>query len=148
MKVFISYKTKGEAWGGGNQFLKNLKDKFLKMQQICDDPKDADIILFNSHHNLIETLQKSGVERWTVIQHCLSIMMIFAIIMAINSNSWYSVDTELFGGESWHSDVTWMKPTGYVSILHAIDLPDVGGDTAFSSTISAFGSADKACGGT
>ncbi len=56
MKVFISYKTKGEAWGGGNQFLKNLKDKFLKMQQICDDPKDADIILFNSHHNLIETL--------------------------------------------------------------------------------------------
>ena len=47
-------------------------------------------------------------------------------------------DTELFGGESWHSDVTWMKPTGYVSILHAIDLPDVGGDTAFSSTISAF----------
>ena len=31
-----------------------------------------------------------------------------------------------------------MKPTGYVSILHAIDLPDVGGDTAFSSTISAF----------
>ena len=56
MKVFISYKTKGEAWGGGNQFLKNLKDKFLIMQQICDDPKDADIILFNSHHNLIETL--------------------------------------------------------------------------------------------
>ena len=50
-------------------------------------------------HNLIETLQKSGVERWTVIQHCLSIMMIFAIIIAINSNSWYSVDTELFGGD-------------------------------------------------
>ena len=47
-------------------------------------------------------------------------------------------DAELFGGESWHSDITWMRPTGYVSILHAIDLPDVGGDTAFSSTISAF----------
>ena len=47
-------------------------------------------------------------------------------------------DSELFGGESWHSDVTWMKPIGYVSILHAIDLPDVGGDTAFSSTIAAF----------
>ena len=56
MKIFISYKTKGEAWGGGNQFLKNLKEKFLKMQNLCDHPKDADIILFNSHHNLIETL--------------------------------------------------------------------------------------------
>ena len=56
MKIFISYKTKNEAWGGGNQFLKNLKVKLFKMQQICDEPKDADIILFNSHHNLIETL--------------------------------------------------------------------------------------------
>ena len=44
-------------------------------------------------------------------------------------------DTELFVRVT--SDA-WMKPTGYVSILHAIDLPDVGGDTAFSSTISAF----------
>ena len=56
MKIFISYKSKIEAWGGGNQFLKNLKHKLSKMQKICDDPKDADIILFNSHHNLIKTL--------------------------------------------------------------------------------------------
>ena len=56
MKIFIAYKNKGNAWGGGNQFLKNLKDKFLKMNNICHHPKDADIILFNSHHNLIETL--------------------------------------------------------------------------------------------
>ncbi len=56
MKIFISYKSKGDVWGGGNQFLKNLKEKFLKSQNICNHPKDADIILFNSHHNLIETL--------------------------------------------------------------------------------------------
>ncbi len=56
MKIFISYKFKEEAWGGGNQFLKNLREKFLKSRNICDHPKDADIILFNSHHNLIETL--------------------------------------------------------------------------------------------
>ncbi len=56
MKIFISYKTKGKAWGGGNQFLKNLKEQFFKMGNICNHPKDADIILFNSHHNLIETL--------------------------------------------------------------------------------------------
>ncbi|MGI9463937.1 MAG: TauD/TfdA dioxygenase family protein, partial [Aestuariivirgaceae bacterium] len=47
-------------------------------------------------------------------------------------------DTDMFGGHSWHADVTWMIPSGYVSILHGIEIPDVGGDTAFASTIAAF----------
>ena len=47
-------------------------------------------------------------------------------------------DDVMFGGESWHADVTWMNPAGYVSILHGIELPPVGGDTAFASTIAAF----------
>ena len=46
--------------------------------------------------------------------------------------------TVMFGGENWHADVTWMKPSGYVSILHGLELPTVGGDTAFASTIAAF----------
>lgn len=47
-------------------------------------------------------------------------------------------DEEMFGGESWHSDITWLKPAGYASILHALEIPAVGGDTAFGSTIAAF----------
>lgn len=47
-------------------------------------------------------------------------------------------DEVMFGGESWHGDVTWLDPAGYVSILHAKELPPVGGDTAFASTIRAF----------
>lgn len=47
-------------------------------------------------------------------------------------------DDTMFGGESWHGDVTWLDPVGYTSILHAIELPPVGGDTAFASTIAAF----------
>ncbi|MEO1612198.1 MAG: TauD/TfdA family dioxygenase [Pseudomonadota bacterium] len=47
-------------------------------------------------------------------------------------------DAEMFGGESWHSDITWLKPAGYASILHGVELPEVGGDTAFASTIAAF----------
>src|SRR5437868_15228714 len=27
---------------------------------------------------------------------------------------------KLFGGEYWHSDVTWLDPAGYVSVLHGI----------------------------
>ncbi len=47
-------------------------------------------------------------------------------------------DAVLFGGECWHADVTWMKPAGYVSILHALEVPPFGGDTCFASTIAAF----------
>ncbi len=46
--------------------------------------------------------------------------------------------TRLFGGASWHADVTFTKPAGYVSVLHALIIPPVGGDTAFASTIAAF----------
>jgi len=45
---------------------------------------------------------------------------------------------KLFGGEYWHSDVTWQKPGGYVSVLHGIDVPSVGNDTCFASLIAAF----------
>ena len=47
-------------------------------------------------------------------------------------------ETPLFGGACWHADVTWVRPAGYVSILHGIEIPPVGGDTAFISTQAAF----------
>ena len=47
-------------------------------------------------------------------------------------------DKIMFGGQSWHADVTWLDPGGYVSILHGRQVPAVGGDTAFASTIAAF----------
>lgn len=47
-------------------------------------------------------------------------------------------DKAMFGGESWHGDVMWMNPVGHVSILHGIEVPPVGGDTGFASTIAAF----------
>ena len=47
-------------------------------------------------------------------------------------------DETMFGGESWHADVTWIRPSGYVSILHGLELPETGGDTAFASTQAAF----------
>jgi taurine dioxygenase len=47
-------------------------------------------------------------------------------------------DKIMFGGEGWHGDVTWLKPAGYASILHGLEIPPVGGDTGFASTIAAF----------
>ncbi len=44
----------------------------------------------------------------------------------------------VFGGASWHADVSWLKPGGYISILHGKVVPSVGGDTCFTSSIAAF----------
>ena len=44
----------------------------------------------------------------------------------------------LFGGSDWHADVTFRDPAGYVSALHAKQVPPVGGDTLFANTIAAF----------
>jgi taurine dioxygenase len=44
----------------------------------------------------------------------------------------------LFGGSDWHADVTFLKPAGYLSVLHALIVPPVGGDTGFANTIAAF----------
>ena len=46
--------------------------------------------------------------------------------------------TRLFGGTCWHADVTFRKPAGYLSVLHAKTIPPVGGDTGFVSTVAAF----------
>ena len=44
----------------------------------------------------------------------------------------------VFGGGGWHADVTFQKPSGYLSFLHARTVPPVGGDTGFASTIASF----------
>ena len=44
----------------------------------------------------------------------------------------------LFGGGGWHADVTFRKPAGHLSVLHARVIPPIGGDTGFASTIAAF----------
>ncbi len=56
MKIFINFEPKNGPWGGGNQFIKALKNQFLKEGIYTDKPAEADVILFNSHHNLDEVV--------------------------------------------------------------------------------------------
>jgi len=51
MKIHILYDVRG-LWGGGNQFLKALRDYFLAEGIYEKEAKKADLILFNSHHQL------------------------------------------------------------------------------------------------
>jgi len=55
LKINIFYKNIKKPWGGGNQFLDYLKNKFKKNKLYCNHD-NADVIIFNSHHNISHLL--------------------------------------------------------------------------------------------
>lgn len=57
MRVNILFEFKEGPWGGGNQFLKALKDAFAELGVYANKPEEADCILFNSHHMFDEIIQ-------------------------------------------------------------------------------------------
>jgi len=56
LKIHIIFNFKQDPWGGGNQFLKALREEFRRQGVYADSLKEADIVLFNSHHFLYEAL--------------------------------------------------------------------------------------------
>lgn len=48
-----------------------------------------------------------------------------------------SDETETFGGEYWHSDISFTAPPASVSVLHGIEIPPTGGDTLFANQVLA-----------
>ena len=59
MKVHIHFPFQDGPWGGGNQFLKALKVYFAQAGQYVESPREADVVLFNSHHDLAPLLDLS-----------------------------------------------------------------------------------------
>lgn len=59
MKIHILYDFKDSAWGGGNQFLNALKMALNENQldTYTDDIEKADVVLFNSHHQMDKVLR-------------------------------------------------------------------------------------------
>jgi len=56
MKIYIANKLVDGPYGGGNQFLKSLRDQFKEMDLYCRNPMKATVVLFNSHQNFGEVL--------------------------------------------------------------------------------------------
>tara|TARA_Y100001935_G_C17307448_1_gene513288 strand:- start:3011 stop:3979 length:969 start_codon:yes stop_codon:yes gene_type:complete len=52
MKIHIIMDFQSGPWGGGNQFLKALRENLKKKNIYTDDPEKSDIAIFNSHHAL------------------------------------------------------------------------------------------------
>jgi len=57
MKFNILMDLKSGPWGGGNQFLKALRQEAKRSNTYTDSIQDADVILFNSHHNPKQVLK-------------------------------------------------------------------------------------------
>lgn len=55
-KIHILYNFVEGPWGGGNQFLKYLKEYFVQIGVYENDLTKADVILLNSHHCLNEAI--------------------------------------------------------------------------------------------
>lgn len=56
MKVHIFFTIIDSAWGGGNQFLKILRDQFRKNTMYAEHPETADCVIVNSYQNLLRAL--------------------------------------------------------------------------------------------
>jgi len=56
MKIFILFEFHDGPYGGGNQFLKNLKKEFQRKKIYEEQIENADVILFNSFQNLLKVI--------------------------------------------------------------------------------------------
>jgi len=61
MHIHILYNLRNEPWGGGNQFLNALRNTWRKMNLYAEQPKGADVILFNSYPFGAEYLFRDAV---------------------------------------------------------------------------------------
>ncbi|MBN1392858.1 MAG: glycosyltransferase family 4 protein [Sedimentisphaerales bacterium] len=55
MRIHILFEFKEGPWGGGNQFLKSLKQYLQSADAYEDDAQKADVILFNSYQYIDDT---------------------------------------------------------------------------------------------
>jgi glycosyltransferase involved in cell wall biosynthesis len=62
MKIHISFEIKEGPWGGGNQFLKAIRDYFIKNNAYAHKAEEADVLLFNSHQ--VDTGDNSFYKLW------------------------------------------------------------------------------------
>lgn len=55
--IHIAYPIQEGPWGGGNQFLADLKKQWMSQDVYEEDPAKAEMILFNAHHHPQEVLR-------------------------------------------------------------------------------------------
>ncbi len=133
MKINVLYKFVGGPWGGGNQFLKSLKKFFTNNGCYVENPRDADVILFNSHHELLPTLKLKRRYPEKIFIHRVdgpvfyirgSDLGIDRIIFDVNQ---YIADGTIFQSK-WSQNKSyelWMKRNNFETIIMNASDPDI-----------------------
>ena len=63
MKIFFYSKINDRLWGGGNQFLKMLKNQFVHHGYYENNPEKADVLLFNSYQDSLALIKSFFIYR-------------------------------------------------------------------------------------
>tara|TARA_B100000315_G_scaffold99031_1_gene91116 strand:- start:159 stop:1157 length:999 start_codon:yes stop_codon:yes gene_type:complete len=69
IRIHIHCEFHDGPWGGGNQFLKALRNELIRKDCYVDDPENGDVILFNSHHHLKEIMRLERRYRDKIFVH-------------------------------------------------------------------------------
>lgn len=56
-KIHLLYNFQQGPWGGGNQFLKTLRNQFIIRKIYEENFEKAEVLLFNSYHKLLDTIK-------------------------------------------------------------------------------------------
>ncbi|OGI09869.1 MAG: hypothetical protein A2Y40_08505 [Candidatus Margulisbacteria bacterium GWF2_35_9] len=124
MLIHILYKEKSVS-GGGNQFLKALKKELIGRNAYADNIEQADAVLFNSHHDVLDVLKvKLKYPDKIFIQRLDGPSKLYNHLKDIRDDIAYAVNHYIADGTIFQSN--WSKTMNYLYGLN---------DGKYSSTI-------------
>lgn len=133
MKTYIEYNFQKNAWGGGNQFLKALKNEFKKLKIYSENPEESNIIIFNSHQNLDEVKKlKAKLPKNIFIHRVDGPMRLYNNMSDKRDSIVNNINKQIANGTIFQSNYSFLeniklgmkKPNNYVIIGNFCD-PDI-----------------------
>jgi len=111
--IHILWEFTDGPWGGGNQFLKALRNQFIKKGIYAEQPEKADVILFNSHQ-----FQKRALQCKLKYPEKVFVHRVDGPILQTRGESGLSIDRKIFYCNSLIADGTifqssWSRQESY-----------------------------------
>jgi glycosyltransferase involved in cell wall biosynthesis len=136
MKIYIAYKQTEQAWGGGNQFLKALRQEFLRKGVLADTAADADAVLYNGYQEL------GALILGYIFNHRTKRVYRLGPVMSLHRKGikWKFVDRLMVWAANWCADVVifqsqWSlaqaRQRGFKKTQHVCVIPNAVDSTIF-----------------
>ncbi|MFA6174948.1 MAG: glycosyltransferase family 4 protein [Phycisphaerae bacterium] len=118
MKIYILFKSVSSPAGGGNQFLKSLKNYLQSIGAYEENACLADVVLFNSHHHIAEAAKLKRNFPGKVFIHRIDGPM------KIYNNSSDKRDNMVFSANKLLADATVFQSSWSQQKNHELELPE------------------------